>query len=150
ARKAAAPAAVTPAISCFTRVIIPKNGSHVILIVVIVAVAAGLTGRRVRREALVVPESAIHAVGGKQLLVRTALDRLAARYHDDLVHLHHRGQAMGREDHGTALGDLEQRTVDRGLGGLVERRSRLVEQQHRGIADNGAGNRDALALSARQ
>jgi len=33
---------------------------------------------------------------------------------------------------------------------LVERRGRLIEQQHRGIADDGTGDRDTLALPARQ
>src|SRR6185295_15431466 len=40
--------------------------------------------------------------------------------------------------------------VDRGFRGLVERRRRLIEQQQRGIADDRARDRDALALPARQ
>ena len=99
---------------------------------------------------LVVPEPAIDAVRREQFGVRPALDRLAAGEDDDLIHLDDRRQAMRRPDHGPALGDLEQRAVDRGLRGLIERRRRLVQQQHRGIADDGAGNGDALALAARE
>jgi glycine/D-amino acid oxidase-like deaminating enzyme len=64
--------------------------SVLVIIIVVVAVAIGLIGRLMRRVALIVPQPAIHAVGGEQLGMRTALDRLAAGYHDDLVHLHHR------------------------------------------------------------
>ena len=49
----------------------------VILIIVVFIVVVGLTGRVVRLVALVVPELAVGAVGGEQLRVRAALDRLA-------------------------------------------------------------------------
>ena len=100
--------------------------------------------------ALVVPQLAIDAVLSQQLSVAAALDGAASGNDDDFVHLDHRGQTVGRPDHGAALGDLQQRAVDRGLRGLVERRGRLVEQQHRGVADDGAGDGDALALAAGQ
>ena len=122
----------------------------VILIIVVFIVIVRLTGRIVRLVALVVPELAVGAVGFEQLRVRAALDRLAVRDHDDLVHFDHRRQAMRRPDHGAPLRHLQQRAVDRGLRGLVERRGRLVEQQHGRIADDRARDRDALALAARQ
>ena len=50
----------------------------VILIVVIFVVVVRLTGRIVRRMALVVPELAVDAIGSEQLRVRAALDRPAA------------------------------------------------------------------------
>ena len=50
----------------------------ILIVLVIVIIVAGLIGRVVRLVALVVPQLAIDAVGGEQLLVRTALDRLAA------------------------------------------------------------------------
>ena len=52
--------------------------SILVVVIVIVAVVVGLTGSRMRLVALVVPELAIDAVGGEQLGVRAALDRLAA------------------------------------------------------------------------
>ena len=123
------------------------GGSLLFVVVIVLAVAVGLNGG-MGRDALVVPELAIDAVLRQQLRMRAALDRLTARDHDDLVHVDHRGQAMGRPDHGAAPGDLEQRAVDRGFRGLVQRRGRLVEQQNGGIADDGARDRDALALTA--
>ncbi len=60
-----------------------------ILVIILVAVVAGLIGLRMRLVALIVPEPSIDAIGGEQLRVRAALDRLAARYHDDLVHVDH-------------------------------------------------------------
>jgi 2-polyprenyl-6-methoxyphenol hydroxylase-like FAD-dependent oxidoreductase len=50
----------------------------ILVIVVVFIVVVGLTGRVVRRVALVVPELAVDAVGREQLRVRAALDRLAA------------------------------------------------------------------------
>ena len=50
----------------------------VLILVVVFIVVIGLTGRVMRLVALVVPELAIGAVGGEQLRVRAALDRLAA------------------------------------------------------------------------
>ena len=69
---------------------------------------------------LIVPKLAVHAVGLEQFGVRAALDGLAVTHDDDFIHLDHRCQAVGREDHGTALGDLEQRAVDRRFRGLIE------------------------------
>ena len=50
----------------------------IILIVIVFIVVVGLTGGVMRPVALVVPELAIDAVGGEQLRMRAALDRLAA------------------------------------------------------------------------
>ena len=52
--------------------------SVLVLVVVIVAIVIRLIGGVVRLVALIVPELSIHAIGGEQLGVRTALDRLAA------------------------------------------------------------------------
>src|SRR5882757_2548222 len=53
--------------------------SRSILVIIIVgAVVASLIGRMMRCAALIVPQPSIHAVGGEQLRVRAALDRLAA------------------------------------------------------------------------
>ena len=52
--------------------------SRSILVVIVVAVVVGLTGFPVRLVALIVPELSIDAIGGEQLGMRPALDRLAA------------------------------------------------------------------------
>src|SRR6266852_4161774 len=80
-----------------------KTRPSPVLLIIVVAVVVSLIGRVMRRVALIVPQLSIHAIGGEQLGMRAALDRLAARYHDDLIHIDHRCQAVGREDHGAAL-----------------------------------------------
>ena len=47
-------------------------------VLAVIVVAAGLIGRIMRLMALIVPEPSIHSVGGEQLGMRTAFDRLAA------------------------------------------------------------------------
>ena len=100
-------------------------------IVIVFVVVVGLNGRT---DAACGPGRPIacgrRRCAASNLRVRAALDRLAARDHDDLVHLDHRGQAVGRPDHGAPLRDLQQRAVDRGFRGLVERRGRFIQQQH--------------------
>jgi hypothetical protein len=54
----------------------------------VVLVDTGAIGM-MRLMRLVIPEMAIDAVLGEQFLVRAALDRPAAGYDDDLVHLNH-------------------------------------------------------------
>lgn len=49
-----------------------------ILILLIVASVVSLIGRVMRRVALIIPQLSIHAIGGEQLGMRAALDRLAA------------------------------------------------------------------------
>jgi hypothetical protein len=55
-----------------------ENPIRSILVIIVIAVIVGLIGRIMRLVALIVPELSINAVGGEQLRVRTALDRLAA------------------------------------------------------------------------
>ena len=69
---------------------------------------------------------------------------------DDPVALADRRQAVGDDDHGAAMGDHPQVLLDDLLALGVERRGRLVEDQDPRIADQRAGDGDALALAARQ
>ena len=55
------------------------------------------------------------------------------------------GSAFGIE---AELREAVERLLDVELGAVVERRGRLVEHQHRGVAEDRAGDRDALLLSA--
>ena len=56
---------------------------------------------------------------------------------------------MGDDQRRAAALQPCERRLDQPLGLGVERRRRLVEQQHRRVAQHGAGDRDALALAAR-
>ena len=52
------------------------------------------------------------------------------------------------DDRGAALGELLERLLDRALGLDVERAGRLVEHEHGRVAQDRAGDRDALLLAA--
>ena len=74
-------------------------------------------------------------------------DAAVVHHHDAVAHLH-RGQAMGDDDGGAVLHQPLERVLHHALALGVERRGGLVEQQQRGLAQQGAGDRDALALAA--
>ena len=59
---------------------------------------------------------------------------------------------MGHQHGGPLLfaGERLHQRARGGAGLVVERRERLVEQQHRLVAQQGAGKRDALLLAARE
>ena len=54
------------------------TGSILILVIIIVAGVVTLIRRVMRHVALIVPQPSIHAIGGEQLGMGAALDRLAA------------------------------------------------------------------------
>jgi hypothetical protein len=56
----------------------PSGSILIIVVIIIVASAVSLIDRVMRRVALIVPQLSIHAIGGEQLGMRAALDRLAA------------------------------------------------------------------------
>ena len=75
---------------------------------------------------------------------------LSVGQYDDAV-----GAANGRESMGNQQGRLAAREFGKALedfvfGPRVERRGRLVEDQHVGVAHRGAGDRDLLPLAAGQ
>lgn len=79
------------------------------------------------------------------------LEQLAAlAQHKDDVGLLDRGQAMGHDDHGAAPAGALKGGLDELLALRVERAGGLVEEQHVGLADEGAGNGHALLLAARE
>ena len=59
-------------------------------------------------------------------------------------------EAVGDDHDGPAVRDLAHVLLDDALALVVERAGRLVEDQDARIADQGAGDGDALALPARQ
>ena len=77
----------------------------------------------------------------------------AALQHDDLVGQRHRlDLVVGDVDHGRVELVVQPRELDPHLHaqGGVEVGQRLVEQEHLGLAHDGAADGDALALAARQ
>ena len=79
-----------------------------------------------------------------------ALDDATAVEHDDLVGMDDGRQPVGDHQGGAAAAHLFQRALDLLLGARVERAGRLVEQQDMGVLQDGAGDRHALLLAARE
>ena len=69
--------------------------------------------------------------------------------HHDPVGVADRRQPVGDDDRGAAARGVAQRLLDQLLGHRVEVGRRFVEHQDAGIADDGARDRDPLALAAR-
>src|SRR5271155_5446140 len=95
-------------------------------------------------------ERGVAAAGAEQLVMGPVLDEPAALHGDDAVAAAHRRQAMGDDDDGAVLGDVRHVLLDDPLALVVERARRLVEDQDSRVHDQGAGDRDALALAARK
>jgi hypothetical protein len=76
----------------------------------------------------------------------------AVEHHDLLAQGHGLDLVVGHVDHGRAQLAVQARQLDPGLGaqGGVQVRQRLVEQEHGGLAHDGAADRHALALAAGQ
>src|SRR5690606_22515393 len=93
-------------------------------------------------------EVGVRAVDVFHLVVGAALDDLAALQDDDLVAVADRRQPVGDDDAGAAA--AAEAVVDDCLGGWVERRSGLVENQNRRIADHRSGDLEPLPLASRE
>src|SRR5690606_3959891 len=94
------------------------------------------------------PHRGVVAVGGQQRGVRAALDDAAMVQHQDLVRMHHGGEAVGDDQGGAAAGDAVELGLDRLFGARVERRGGLVEDQDGGVLEQRAGDGHALLLAA--
>src|SRR5690606_1934050 len=81
-----------------------------------------LLGELVHRGLLAGPHLAVDAAAHKQRLVTAALDHAASFQHQDLVGLHHGGEAVGDDQRRAVARDLAQRFLDLALGLGVERR----------------------------
>ena len=71
-------------------------------------------------------------------------------HHQDAVAGQHRGEPVRDHERGAVAHQFFQRGLHQRLALGIERRGRLIEQQQRRVAQDGAGDRDALALAARQ
>ena len=76
---------------------------------------------------------------------------IAPAVHDrDLVGVADRGEPVGHDQHGLVAHQGGQGGLEQALVGGVERGGGLVEQHDGGVLEDGAGDRDALALAARE
>ena len=80
--------------------------------------------------------------------MRAALGDSAVVEDDDLIGVDDRRKAVGDHHRGAAPGDSVERFLDGLLGAAVERRGGFVEDQDRGVLEQGAGDGDALLLAA--
>src|SRR5229473_2695699 len=99
---------------------------------------------------LAAPQRGVGAVRREQPLVRAFLDDAATIEHDEPVHPADRRQPVGDRDHGAPFHQPGELLLDRRLDLGIEGRGRLVEHQDRRILEDHPGQRDALALAARQ
>lgn len=84
----------------------------------------------------------------KEFGVGAGVDDLAAGHDDDHVGRKHGGEAVGDGDHGFAGGEFFQGGLDHALALGIEGRGGFVEQEHGGVLQQGAGDGEALLLSA--
>ena len=82
--------------------------------------------------------------------MRAVLDDTARLHHQDAIAGEHRRQPVRDDQRRAVLHQPLERVLHQGLAFGVERGGRLVEQQGRRLAQDGAGDGDALALTARQ
>ena len=95
-------------------------------------------------------EAGVGAAGGDQLVVVAVLDEPAVVEHEHPVGARRRRQAVGDGDRRAPLGEVAEGARDAHLGERVDRRRRLVEDEHVGVGDAGPQQGDELALAGRQ
>ncbi|MNL16958.1 hypothetical protein D3C87_1380240 [compost metagenome] len=80
--------------------------------------------------------------------MRAFLDDTALIHHQNAVGLQHGGEAMGNDDGGAGFHQLIERLLHQRFAFGIQCGGRFVKKQDRGVAQDGAGNGDALALTA--
>src|ERR1019366_6728789 len=95
-------------------------------------------------------EGRVATTGVDQLVMRTVLHQAAAIDGHDAVSPAHGRQTVRDNEDGPALGDQRHVLLDDPLAFIVERACGFVKDQDTGIHHQGASDRDALALAARQ
>src|SRR5579872_3143756 len=94
------------------------------------------------------PQAAIDFATPKQFLMPADVFDLAALQHQNGVRRNKRSQPVRNDDHGPAASDSRYVGVDDRLAFGVERAGRLVKDQYSRIQDQGASDRQPLALPA--
>ena len=97
-----------------------------------------------------VDQGGVVTAKGEQAVVGAALGDLAVVEDDDLVGVPDGRQAVRDRDRGAARARGVDGLLDRLLGLRVERARGLVEDEDRGVLEQRARDRDALALAAGQ
>ena len=95
-------------------------------------------------------ELVILALLGDQLVVAAALNDAALLQNHDAVCIADGRQAVGNDKAGAAIHQAVHAPLDQRLGAGINGGGRLVQDQHRGIGNRGAGNGQQLALPLRQ
>ena len=90
------------------------------------------------------PHSRIPPIRRQQLSVRAALDDAPGIHHQNLMRVHHGGQAVGDDQGGLVLRHALQLALDGALVGAVKGTGGLVENQDGRVFEQGAGNGYAL------
>src|SRR5471030_1878650 len=85
---------------------------------------------------------------GEELVEAALLDDAALVEDEDFVHGAEGGEAVGDADDGAVFGEMVDGFLDFGLGLGIEGGGGFVEDEEGGVADEGAGDGDALALAA--
>ena len=91
---------------------------------------------------------AIRAIDGDQFCVVAALDHAAVLQDENPVGANDAGQAVGEDQRGAAGHQAVERLLDHCLVLGIDRRQGFVQHQDRGVAQQGPGDGDALALAA--
>ena len=99
---------------------------------------------------LVRHQAVVDALLRHQLGVAAALHHAAFVQHEDAVGVDHAGKPVRHDEHRPPAHEAAERVLDHRLVLGIDRGERLVQQQDRRIAQQRAGNGDALALPARE
>ena len=94
------------------------------------------------------PEREIDAFEAKEIFVAALFHKLAAIHDQDAIAVEDGGQPVGNRNYGTAFRSLAQGGVDGCFRLRIEGGGGLVEQQDPRMADESAGERDALTLAS--
>jgi len=97
---------------------------------------------------LLVPQPAIDIAALEQLVVPTGIVDPAAFEDQHSVGLYQHGEPVRDDDESAAFGNPQQIGIDDRLAFSVQRTRRLIEDKDTRIADQRAGNRQALTLAA--
>ena len=95
-------------------------------------------------------QATIRSVPRDQFGVAAAVRDRAVGQHQDAVGVDHAGEAMRQDQRGAAGHQPIERLLDHRLVLRIDRGQRLVQHQDRRVAQQRAGDGDALALAARQ
>ena len=99
------------------------------------------------RQGLRTDEAGIEPVLRQKLGMGALLDGFPVGHGDDEVGVAHGREPMGDDDGGAATAEAGERLLHQRLAFGVQRAGGFIEQQDAGVAEQGAGQSDALALA---